>query len=69
MSRKDQRKGSSLIPKNTMNLWPALHDLLNERTFSPATTKEAAMWIIAIILLPLIVIALSSVLCEVYRIE
>ena len=47
-----------------MNLWPVSHDLLNERTFSPPSSKEAAMWIIAIIFVPLVVIAISSLLCE-----
>ena len=55
------------IPDALMNLWAVSHDLLNERTFSPPSSKEAAMWIIALIFVPLIVIALSSLLCEVFH--
>jgi hypothetical protein len=47
-----------------MNLLAVSHDLLNERTFSPPNSKEAAMWIIAIVFVPLVVIALSTLMRE-----
>jgi hypothetical protein len=47
-----------------MNLLAVSHDLLNERTFSPPSSKEAAMWIIALILVPLVVIAFTSLWSE-----
>ena len=52
------------IPDALMNLLAAAYDIPGERTFSPPSSKEAAMWIIAIVFLPLIVIALTSLLCE-----
>ena len=57
-------KGSCQTPITTMNLWPPPQDIRGERTFSPPKSEEAAIWIIAIILLPLVVIALSTLLCE-----
>jgi hypothetical protein len=57
------------IPDALMNLWAVSHDLLNERTFSPPSLKEAAMWIIAIAFLPLIVIALTSLWSEAWERE
>jgi hypothetical protein len=48
----------------TLNLLPGSHDLLNERTFSLPSSRRLSMWIIAIIFVPLIVIALSTIMCE-----
>jgi hypothetical protein len=48
-----------------MNLRAGPHDLLNEKTFSlPRSRRRPSMWIIAILFVGLILIALSTIMCE-----